>query len=139
LFKVAEAIAVFDMISAFSHVMNTSTRGYIRPEFGDKLAIRYGRHRIMERMLRGNNIVANDTFATEEASRVHIITGANMSGKSVYLRQIALLVMMSQIGCFVPADYAMFRIFKSLHARMCNGNPMLLDLGTNSSSSSFSF
>lgn len=116
LFMVSEAVAVLDLICSFAQLVSTSTGGYVRPEFTsnldnhgasgrnnnnsvNKLAIKLSRHPILDRTMRFRSFVPNDIYASSDTSRMNIITGVNMSGKSVYLRQIALLVIMAQTGC----------------------------------------
>ncbi|GAM43291.1 hypothetical protein TCE0_047f17986 [Talaromyces pinophilus] len=113
LFKISEAIATLDMLSAFAHL--ETIQEYVRPEITDVLAIKSGRHPLHEKILK-DKFVPNDTYASQQ-SRFQIITGCNMSGKSTYIRSIALMVIMAHIGCFVPADYASFPIIHQLFAR----------------------
>ena len=87
----------------------------VRPEFTDTLAIKAGRHPI--RSCLQDNFVPNDTYSSLDAS-MSICSGPNMSGKSTYLGQIALLQIMAQMGSFVPADYASFRLCDRLLSRM---------------------
>ncbi|KKA16378.1 DNA mismatch repair protein [Rasamsonia emersonii CBS 393.64] len=113
LFRISEAIATLDMLAAFAQLV--TTQEYVRPELTDVLAIKSGRHPIQEKIHRGK-FVPNDTYAAQQ-SRFQIITGCNMSGKSTYIRSIALMTIMAHIGCFVPADYASFPIVRQLFAR----------------------
>lgn len=113
LFRISEAIATLDTLAAFAQLV--TTQEYILPELTDVLAIKSGRHPIQEKIHRGK-FVPNDTYAAQQ-SRFQIITGCNMSGKSTYIRSIALMTIMAQIGCFVPADYASFPIVHQLFAR----------------------
>jgi DNA mismatch repair protein MSH4 len=113
LFRISEAIATLDMLAAFAQLV--TTQDYIRPELTDVVAIKSGRHPIQEKIHRGK-FVPNDTYAAEQ-SRFQIITGCNMSGKSTYIRSIALMTIMAHIGCFVPAEYASFPIVRQLFAR----------------------
>lgn len=88
------------------------------------LAIKNGRHPIHEEFSR-SPFVPNDAYSTNQ-SRLQILTGCNMAGKSTYLRQIALIVILAQIGCFVPADYASMPIFEELFTRFAtDGGPDL--------------
>lgn len=106
LFRISDGIAVLDMLAAFAQV--TTSQDYTRPEFSSTLAVQNGRHPIAEKLCM-EKFVPNDVYATA-TKRLHIVTGCNMSGKSTYIRAIALMTIMAQIGCFVPADYASFRI-----------------------------
>ncbi|CRG91202.1 MutS protein homolog 4 [Talaromyces islandicus] len=113
LFKISEAIATLDMIAAFAHLV--TIQDYTRPEITDVLAIKSGRHPIHEKIHK-EKFIPNDTYAAQ-LSRFQIVTGCNMSGKSTYIRSIALMAIMAHIGCFVPADYASFPIVQQLFAR----------------------
>ncbi|OXV11554.1 hypothetical protein Egran_00685 [Elaphomyces granulatus] len=113
LFRISEAIATLDMLAAFSQLV--TTRDYVRPELTDALGIKAGRHPIREK-IHATKFVPNDTYATRQ-TRFQIITGCNMSGKSTYIRSIALMTIMAQIGCFVPAQYASFPVVHKLFAR----------------------
>ncbi|KAL1610968.1 MutS protein msh4 [Nothophoma quercina] len=114
MFKICEAVSLLDMITAFSQLVTVND--YTRPQLTDTLAIQAGRHPIKERSM-ANNFVPNDVYATQQ-TRFQIITGCNMSGKSTYIRTIALMFIMAQIGCFVPAAYASFPILHQLFARL---------------------
>ncbi|KAI9693834.1 MAG: MutS protein msh4 [Bathelium mastoideum] len=114
LFKISEAISMLDMISAFAHVVTASN--YVRPQIGTALALKAARHPIKER---NNSVkfIPNDVYATQQ-TRFQIVTGCNMSGKSTYIRTVALTSVMAQIGGFVPAEYAAFPIVHQLFARV---------------------
>ncbi len=101
----ARALARLDVVSALAEV--AVARGYVRPEVleEDVLDIRDGRHPVVEEFLRGARFVPNDA-AFEEGERVRVLTGPNMAGKSTYLRQVALIVLMAHMGSFVPARSA---------------------------------
>ena len=101
----AHALARLDVVSALAEV--AVARGYVRPEVveEDVLDIRDGRHPVVEEFLRGVRFVPNDA-AFEEGERVRVLTGPNMAGKSTYLRQVALIVLMAHMGSFVPARSA---------------------------------
>ncbi|KAG9700911.1 hypothetical protein KCU95_g662, partial [Aureobasidium melanogenum] len=114
LFKVSESVAMLDVLSSFAH--NVTLHDYIRPRITQTLGIKAGRHPIKEKV-QNTSFIPNDVFATQQ-SRFQIITGCNMSGKSTYIRSIALLSVMAQIGCFVPAEFAAFPIIKQLFARI---------------------
>lgn len=113
LFKISEAIATLDMLSAFAQLV--TIQEYTRPELTNVLATKSGRHPLHEKILK-DKFVPNDTYAAQQ-SRFQIITGCNMSGKSTYIRSVALMAIMAHIGCFVPADYASFPIIHQLFAR----------------------
>ncbi|KAI4283437.1 MAG: hypothetical protein L6R38_002159 [Xanthoria sp. 2 TBL-2021] len=114
LFKTCEAIALLDMIASFAQLV--TVQDYCRPELTDTLAIKSGRHPIREK-IHTEKFVPNDAYATQQ-SRFQIITGCNMSGKSTYIRSLALMTVMAQIGCFVPAAYASFPIRHQMFARI---------------------
>ena len=114
LFKISEAIALLDMMASFAQLV--TTQDYVRPELTDALAIRSGRHPIIEK-IHSLKYVPNDAFATQQ-TRFQIITGCNMSGKSTYIRSLALMTVMAQIGSFVPASYASFPVIHQLFARV---------------------
>ncbi|RUS17438.1 muts domain V-domain-containing protein [Endogone sp. FLAS-F59071] len=124
-YKASESIGMLDMLVSFAHMCTIAN--YTRPEFTETLAIKAGRHPMRER-IHLETFVPNDTYASDTAS-FQFITGPNMSGKSTYLRQIALLSVMAQIGSFVPAEYASFRIVSQLFSRICNDD----NLETNAS------
>ena len=103
--KAARAIALLDVFCSLSL---TAERGrYVRPSINDKgvIRIRDGRHPVVEKMLQGD-FIANDTLLDSKKNAIAIITGPNMAGKSTYMRQVALICLMAQIGSFVPAASA---------------------------------
>lgn len=118
LLKTAHAIAHLD---AFLSLATVAVReGYARPQLvdDDVLIIRNGRHPVVEKMLEsGARYVANDTHF-DSASRIHIITGPNMSGKSTYIRQVAIITLLAQMGSFVPADEAIIGLVDRIFARI---------------------
>ena len=113
LYKASECVGMLDMLLCFSHLC--SRNAWIRPEFTDTLAIKNGVHVVKAQIQ--DKFVSNDIFANS-ATNITCITGPNMSGKTTYLGQIALLTIMSHIGCFVPAEYASFRVTDCLFTRM---------------------
>ncbi len=102
----ARAVADLDVLVALAEV--AATFRYVRPEILDEpiLDIRAGRHPVVERTLQGERFVPNDLQVSSSDRSVLIVTGPNMAGKSTYLRQAALIVLMAQIGSFVPAESA---------------------------------
>ncbi|KAK4695847.1 DNA mismatch repair protein MSH4, partial [Lecanoromycetidae sp. Uapishka_2] len=114
LFRISAGIALVDMIASFAQMV--TTQDYCRPELTQTLAIKNGRHPIREKIY-DETYIPNDAYATQQ-TRLQIITGCNMSGKSTYIRSLALMAVMAQIGCFVPASYASFPIFHQLFARV---------------------
>ncbi|XP_045212131.2 mutS protein homolog 4-like isoform X2 [Mercenaria mercenaria] len=125
LYKLTETVATIDMLLSFAHACTLSD--FVRPEFTDTFAVKQSRHPILEK-ISIEHPVPNNIYASEDSNFV-VITGPNMSGKSTYLRQIALLQIMAQIGSFVPAEYASFRIANQIFSRIGSDD----DLETNSS------
>ena len=115
LFRVSDGVAMLDMLASFAQLVTTSD--YVRPEITRCLAIKAGRHPIHEKAHAQEIYVPNDVYADRQ-KRFQIITGCNMSGKSTYIRSIALMTVMAQIGCFVPAQYASFPLVDQLFARV---------------------
>ena len=109
--------AELDVLSAMAEV--AEREGYVRPEIGDdfNLEIIAGRHPVVERMMQREKFIPNDVRLTED-SRMIILTGPNMAGKSTILRQIGLIVLMAQIGSFVPAARAKIGIVDRLFTRV---------------------
>lgn len=126
LYKCCDSIALLDMLTAFAHI--ATSQDYIRPEITDTLAIQAGRHAIKEKFNR-EKFVPNDVYAAQQ-SRFQIITGCNMSGKSTYIRSIAIVVVMAQIGSFVPASYASFPITHQLFARVNTDDSIEANMST---------
>ncbi|KAJ3573218.1 hypothetical protein NPX13_g4780 [Xylaria arbuscula] len=126
LFRVCEGIALLDMVASFAQ--SATTRDYIRPEIGDTLALKGARNPICER-LNPERFVPNDAFANE-LHRFQIISGCNMSGKSTYIKMVALMQVMAQIGSFVPAQYAAFPIFQQLFVRLSTDDNIEANMST---------
>mgnify|MGYP003309519385 CR=1 FL=1 len=100
---------------------NVSLRNqYVKPDISidGAIDIKAGRHPVVELMLRDEMFVPNDVYIDTKSSRMSIITGPNMSGKSTYMRQTALIVLMAQIGCFVPADSAKISVVDKIFTRV---------------------
>ena len=106
------------MLCALAEV--AADNGYVRPEvdFTDEIHIEEGRHPVVEKMLKDTLFVPNDTELGTAANRVSVITGPNMAGKSTYMRQVALIVLMAQIGSFVPAKSARIGICDRVFTRI---------------------
>ncbi|WP_320972826.1 DNA mismatch repair protein MutS, partial [Enterocloster bolteae] len=102
--KTAKSIAGIDVFCSLSVV--ATRRNYVKPSINDKgvIQIKNGRHPVVEQMMRDDMFVANDTFLDNGKNRLSVITGPNMAGKSTYMRQVALIVLMAQLGSFVPAQ-----------------------------------
>lgn len=104
--KTAKAIAGLDVLLSLAYVAEQNH--YCRPTLNEKgvIDIRDGRHPVVEKMIRGDLFIPNDTWLDNKTHRISIITGPNMAGKSTYMRQSALIVLMAQLGSFVPAKSA---------------------------------
>lgn len=102
----AKAIASLDVFSSLALVAERNN--YVRPKINEsgRIDIKDGRHPVVEQMIPNGTFICNDTFLDDKKQRVSIITGPNMAGKSTYMRQAALIVLMAQIGSFVPASGA---------------------------------
>ncbi len=103
----AKNVAMLDCLLSMWEV--SQTRGYVRPEIGvdvNELKIVEGRHCIVEKLIGADSFVPNDTLLNSDSDRIMLITGPNMAGKSVYMRQVALITIMAHLGCFVPAKSA---------------------------------
>ncbi|UFJ60738.1 DNA mismatch repair protein MutS [Brevibacillus sedimenti] len=114
----AERIAAVDVLQAFATV--SEERGYVRPELvtTGECVIREGRHPVVEAVLDREKYVANDVEMNQSDRQILLITGPNMAGKSTYMRQIALIVIMAQIGCFVPAKAAKLSLVDQIFTRI---------------------
>ncbi|MBN1200265.1 MAG: DNA mismatch repair protein MutS [Anaerolineae bacterium] len=117
LLRTARALAHLDVFASLAEV--AAREGYVRPALSedDVLDIRDGRHPVVEKMLHGERFVPNDTHFDED-ERLHIITGPNMSGKSTIIRQVALIVLMAQIGSFIPAREATIGLADRIFTRI---------------------
>ena len=115
--KTAQAVARLDVLTSFAQV--SVERGYVRPvvNLSGKIILKESRHPVVEALLDAP-FVPNDVLLDREENRVAIITGPNMAGKSTYMRQVALIVILAQIGCFVPASYAEIGIVDSIFTRV---------------------
>ncbi len=116
--KTAKAIAGTDVFTALSAV--AMRNNYVKPRINEKgiINIKNGRHPVVEKMMRDDMFVANDTYLDNGKNRISVITGPNMAGKSTYMRQTALIVLMAQIGSFVPADEANIGICDRIFTRV---------------------
>lgn len=114
----AQAVAALDVYCSFAQVARAN--GYCRPDISadSVLSITEGRHPVVERILTDTPFVPNDTYLDQRDNRVAIITGPNMAGKSTYMRQVALITLMAQIGSFVPAKSARIGIVDSIFTRV---------------------
>ena len=114
----AKAIAQIDVLASFAYVAEQNQ--FVRPKINKKgtIQIKNGRHPVVERMIPNDMFVANDTFLDNHSNRIAIITGPNMAGKSTYMRQTALIVLLAQIGSFVPATFADISICDRIFTRV---------------------
>ncbi len=116
--KTAKAIAQIDVLSSLALVAERNN--YVRPAINEKgvIDIKNGRHPVVEKMIPNDMFIANDTYLDDKKNRVSIITGPNMAGKSTYMRQTALIVLLAQIGSFVPAESANIGIVDRIFTRV---------------------
>lgn len=116
--KSARIIATIDMIASLALVADQNN--YVRPEIKKRggIVITAGRHPVVEKMIQNDMFVPNDTYLDNDKHRISIITGPNMAGKSTYMRQTALIVLMAQIGSFVPAENASIGIVDRIFTRV---------------------
>lgn len=116
--KTAKAIAQLDVFASMAYVAERNN--FVRPNINEKgvIDIKNGRHPVVEKMIPNEMFIANDTYLDDKKNRISIITGPNMAGKSTYMRQTALIVLMAQIGSFVPADSANIGIVDRIFTRV---------------------
>lgn len=114
----ALAISKVDVLTSFAKV--SSELNYVKPEIEDSyiLDIKNGRHPVIENNLKEGLFVSNDLYLDNSKTSMLLITGPNMAGKSTYMRQTALIVLMAQIGCFVPADFAKIGVVDRIYTRI---------------------
>jgi DNA mismatch repair protein MutS len=117
----ARTLAHLDVFSSLAEV--AVRYHYVRPELntGSEIIIKQGRHPVVERTLLGGEFVPNDTYLSNDDAQLIVLTGPNMSGKSTYLRQVALIVLLAQIGSFVPAEAATIGIVDRIFTRIGAG------------------
>jgi len=116
--KSAEIISSLDVLASFATV--AEDQNYIMPIVDNEgeILINDGRHPVIEKMLPSGSFVENNTYLNKEDNRLSIITGPNMAGKSTYMRQVALITLMAQVGSFVPASYAKIGIVDKIFTRV---------------------
>ena len=119
----ARSVAQIDVLQSFAMV--SEEYRYVRPTLNEKgvIEIKDGRHPVVERVLKDSSYVENDCVMASDLS-VFLITGPNMSGKSTYMRQMALISIMTQIGCFVPASSANMLVFDQIFTRIGAGDDL---------------
>ena len=116
--RTAEAVSTLDVLASFAQV--AEDMDYCMPKVDNSgcVDIKDGRHPVIEKMLPAGSFVGNDTYLNKETDRLSIITGPNMAGKSTYMRQVALIALMAQVGSFVPATEAHIGIVDKIFTRV---------------------
>ena len=116
--KTAKAVATLDAILSLALVAERNN--YVRPKINTTgvIDIKNGRHPVVEQMIENDMFIANDTYLDNHKKRISVITGPNMAGKSTYMRQTALIVLMAQLGSFVPAEKANIGIVDRIFTRV---------------------
>lgn len=116
--KTSSAVAQLDVLCSFAQV--SEKLGYVRPVIDDSMEIQIvkGRHPVIEQSISGGLFIPNDTYINDKDSSLLLITGPNMAGKSTYMRQTALLVLMAQAGCFIPCESARIGVVDRIFTRI---------------------
>ena len=116
--RTAEAISTLDVLTSFGEV--AEDMNYCKPEINKEgiIDIKEGRHPVIEKMLGAGEFIPNDTYLDKDLNRLSIITGPNMAGKSTYMRQVALITLMAQVGSFVPANEARIGVVDKIFTRV---------------------
>ena len=116
--KTATAISIIDVIASFATV--AVNNGYIKPEITTNgiIDIKNGRHAVVEKALKNDEFIPNDSYLNNDEDRFLIITGPNMAGKSTYMRQVAIITYMAQLGSFIPAESASISIVDRIFTRI---------------------
>ena len=116
--KSASVVATIDALCSFATV--AEDMNYVRPQVDNNgiIDIKDGRHPVIEKILPIGSFVQNDTYLDKNENRLSIITGPNMAGKSTYMRQVALITLMAQLGSFVPASYAKIGVVDKIFTRV---------------------
>ena len=116
--KTAKAVAKLDVMASLAYVAEQNH--FCRPKLNDTgvIDVKGGRHPVVEKMIHNDMFISNDTYLDNNKQRISIITGPNMAGKSTYMRQTALIVLMAQIGSYVPADSANIGIVDRIFTRV---------------------
>ena len=116
--KTAKALAKIDVFASLALI--SEQNHYCRPSLNQngRIDIKNGRHPVVEKMINNDMFIANDTYLDNQKNRISVITGPNVAGKSTYMRQTALIVLMAQIGCFVPAETADIGIVDRIFTRV---------------------
>ena len=116
--KTASLISTLDVLTSFATV--AEDMNYVKPDVDEAgiIDIKDGRHPVIEKMITSNNFVPNDTYLDQNDNRLAIITGPNMAGKSTFMRQVALITLMAQVGSFVPASSARIGVVDKIFTRV---------------------
>ena len=116
--KASNIVSILDVLTSFAII--AEDLNYTKPEVNDEgiIDIQGGRHPVIEKMLPEGNFIDNDTYLDNATDRLSIITGPNMAGKSTYMRQVALITLMAQIGSFVPANSAKIGVVDKIFTRV---------------------
>lgn len=116
--KTAKAVAALDVFASLALIAERNN--YVRPKINEKgvIDIKDGRHPVVEKMIPNDMFISNDTYLDDKKQRISIITGPNMAGKSTYVRQAALIVLMAQLGSFVPASSANIGLVDRIFTRV---------------------
>ena len=116
--KYVEIISTLDVLSNLAHIAYHNN--YIKPHFNDDgiIDIKNSRHPVIEKILESEEFIPNNVNMNDENNLISLITGPNMAGKSTYLRQVGLLAIMAQMGCFIPAELANLPIFDKIFTRV---------------------
>ena len=111
-------VAIVDVLNDFANIAEDYEYCMPKVDEEDEIFIKDGRHPVIERMIDNGSFVENDTYLNRRDDRLSIITGPNMAGKSTYMRQVALITLMAQIGCFVPASSAKIGVVDKIFTRV---------------------
>ncbi|MBL7086598.1 MAG: DNA mismatch repair protein MutS [Candidatus Cloacimonetes bacterium] len=128
--KFSYVISILDVLTNFSQIAYHNN--YIRPEITNelKIEIKDGRHPVIEKLISSETFIPNDTYLNNKSERILLITGPNMAGKSTFLRQVGLIVIMAQIGSFVPASSATIGIVDKIFTRVGASDNLALGQST---------
>nr|XP_019046481.1 hypothetical protein I302_05231 [Kwoniella bestiolae CBS 10118]OCF25411.1 hypothetical protein I302_05231 [Kwoniella bestiolae CBS 10118] len=124
LYCCSDAIAKLDVLACFAELAS------VRPAFRETIAIKSGRHPILDRSLNTDDCVPNDIYAARGHASFQLIQGPNMSGKSTFLRQVGLLTVQAMLGCYVPVQFGTFRLPDALLSRLSNDDSLDRNLST---------
>ncbi len=116
--KSSTVVAIVDVLNDFANIAEDYEYCMPKVDEEDEILIKDGRHPVIERMIDNGSFVENDTYLNRRDDRLSIITGPNMAGKSTYMRQVALITLMAQIGCFVPASSAKIGVVDKIFTRV---------------------